>query len=108
VTIACTNGPVNVTVNGWVIHRRPTNGVRIRFSGGGGGISSVAITPKDPARWDFDPQPTAGSYTIEDNGDLDLSVNQGASGLYRYTIAGQCTSGGVTNSITIDPDIVVD
>lgn len=109
VTIACTNGPVNVTINGWVIHKTPSTGVQIRFTGGGSGISSVTVTPKDAARWDFDPAPTAGSYTIENNDDLDLTVRQGARGLYRYTLTGQCTSGnGVTNSITIDPDIVVD
>jgi hypothetical protein len=108
VTIACTNGPVNVTINGWVIHKVPGNSIQIRFNGGGPGITSLTLTPKDAARWDFTPPPLNGGYTLPNNDPLNLTMNQGATGTYRYTLTGQCTSGGVTNAITIDPDIVVD
>jgi len=111
VTIACTPGRVNATVNGWVVRKNRTtdNTISVLFSGGGAGSADLTVTPKDASRWPFTPPPTGGSYVLSDNGRLDLTVNADATpGTYRYTVVGQCTISGATHAITIDPDIVVD
>lgn len=107
VNIVCTARRVNVNINGWVIHKSPGNTIGIRFNGGGSGITTLTLTPKDAARWDFTPAPQNGSYTLQDNALFTLT-HTGDRGTYRYTLTGQCTTSAGTDSFTIDPDIVVD
>jgi len=110
VNIACpAAGITTATVQAWVLDVNPGDVVRILFTGGGSAAASMTVTPKDAGNWPLTPAPTGGSYTVDSgpNG-LALTVPTGtAAGIYRYTVAGQCTIGGTTHTITIDPDIVV-
>ena len=108
VNIVCTARRVNVNINGWVIHKSPGNSIGIRFTHGGSGITTLTLTPKDAGRWDFTPPPQNGSYTLQANNLFTLTMDTGATGTYRYTLTGQCTTDSATDSFTIDPDIVVD
>jgi hypothetical protein len=106
VTITCPQRMVNVTVQGWVIHRTPGDEVNMQFAQGAN-VSSITITPKDPASWPFTPAPP---YVVQSGGQQTLTVNPNARpDTYRYNIVGTCTPpGSPEQSITIDPDIVVD
>ena len=106
VTITCPQTLVNVTVQGWVVHRSPGDTVNMQFAQGAN-VSSITITPKDAASWPFSPAPP---YVVQTGGQQVLTVNAGAdTGTYRYNIVGSCTPpNGAAQSVTIDPDIVVD
>ncbi|HEY5547884.1 MAG TPA: hypothetical protein VIK50_17650 [Gemmatimonadaceae bacterium] len=106
VTITCPQVLVNVTVEGWVVHRNPGDQVVLQFASGAN-VTSITISPKDSARWPFTPGPP---YIVQGGGQQVLTVNADAQpGTYRYNIVGTCTPpGGAAQSVTIDPDIVVD
>jgi hypothetical protein len=97
---------VNVTVQGWVVHRTPGEQVVMQFASGAN-VSSITITPKDTASWPFTPAPP---YVVQGGGQQTLTVNaQAQPGTYKYNIVGTCTpTTGPAQSVTIDPDIVVD
>lgn len=106
VTITCPVALVNVTVEGWVVHRRPGEQVVMQFASGAN-VSSITITPKDAGSWPFTPAPP---YIVQAGGQQALTVNANAQrGTYKYNIVGTCTpTSGPAQSVTIDPDIVVD
>lgn len=107
VTITCPTVMVNVTVQGWVVHRNQGEQVTMQFASGAN-VSSITITPKEAASWPFTPAPP---YVVQPGGQQVLTVNADAprQTTYKYNIVGTCTpTGGPAQSVTIDPDIVVD
>jgi hypothetical protein len=107
VTITCPTVMVNVTVQGWVVHRNPGDQVVMQFASGAN-VSSITISPKDAALWPFTPGPP---YVVQAGGQQVLTVNADAQRrtTYKYNIVGTCTpTGEAAQSVTIDPDIVVD
>jgi hypothetical protein len=106
VTITCPQTMVNVTVQGWVVHRGPGDQVNMQFAQGAN-VDNITIRPKNAASWPFTPAPP---YVVQTGGQQTLTVNADAQpGTYRYDIVGTCTlPNGTAQSVTIDPDIVVD
>jgi hypothetical protein len=106
VTITCPQRMVNVIVQGWVVHGGGRDQVNMQFAQGAN-VTGITITPKDPARWPFTPAPP---YVVQPGGQQTITIDSTAApGTYSYNIVGTCTPpNGVAQTITIDPDIVVD
>jgi len=106
VTITCTRVRVNVTIGGWVVHQNPSGQVRLQLVAGAN-VASINVVPKDATSWPFTPPPP---YVVPSGGQQILTVNSSAQpGTYSYNIVGTCTpTDGPAQSVTIDPDIVVD
>jgi hypothetical protein len=106
VHLTCTpSGNVEFSLNRWSLHRQ--KGETVTWHLVASSVAAVSIEAKDPITWQITPPPP---YTVGGNSPAAATVSaDAASGRHSYTIIGICPgSGGVPDTVTIDPDIVVD
>ncbi len=106
--LTCSSGNVDFKIDRWKLHRKKAETVQWNFKSDAHSVAQIVIAAKDPITWKFDP---AGPYTAVKGQSASATVLDGAdAGPHKYTITGICAPNGsdTPDTVTIDPDIVVD